>query len=168
MEIADVDAMLVRWRDSAGADWQAIFRNRLEAHGRAFGKESNPLDAWDALLLARALGEAPPQWTMDYLARCAAGIYDLRAESFAGKVVKPAEIGRALDMVSTGAGTKFPGSNEFDWIAIAMQVRAARKAGHKKNSAWERVATANHISKSKVREAWLRLEAECPEISLKK
>ena len=167
-QIADVDAMLARWRAGAGADWQAAFRGRLEAHGRAFRGQENPLDAWAAILLARALDEAPPAWTMDYLATCAAGIYDLRAKSTAGKSIEPAMIGRALGMVSDGRGTAFPRVDAFDWIAIAVQVRDAIKAGINKNSAWDSVATANRISKSKVREAWLRLEAQCPEISLKK
>ncbi len=163
-QVADVDAMLTRWRDSAGADWRAIFRGRIEAHGRAFGKEGNPLDAWDVTLLSRALGEAPPQWAMDYLATCAAGIYDLRAESFAGRSIKPAMIGRALGMVSGGAGTAFPGIDAWGWLALGMQVRDALKAGGGRDFVWENVAEANGISKSKVRDAWKRFEAECPEL----
>ena len=164
VQVADVDAMLARWRDGAGADWRAIFRVRLEMHGRAFKAKGNPLDAWDAVLLARTLGEAPPQWALDYLATAAAGIYDLRAESFAGKVVTPGEIGRALGMVSGGAGTAFPGVDAWGWLALGMQVRDALKAGGGPDFVWENVAEANGISKSKVRDAWKRFETECPEL----
>lgn len=164
IQVSDVDAMLARWRDGAGADWRATFRGRLEAHGRAFKAKGSPLDAWDVILLARALGEAPPQWAMNYLATCAAGIYDLRAESFAGKSIKPAEIGRALGMVSGGAGTVFPGIDAWGWLALGTQVRDALKAGGGLDFVWENVAEANGISKSKVRDAWKRFEAECPEL----
>ena len=221
-KVADVDAILARWRDGAGADWRATFRGRLEAHERAFEKEGNPLDAWDAVLLARALGEAPPQWAMDYLATCAAGFYDLRAgqvdflphtvnqtiqtgwgifsegqgtdwvvdpsaekqaqkpkdgrdwqrgfkvsvfsESIAGKPIKPGEIGRVLGMVSDGAGTAFPGVDAWGWIALGTQVRDLKKTGCDETSAIALVAENNDISESKAREAWKRLEAECPEL----
>ena len=164
IQVADVDAMLARWRHGAGEDWRAIFRGRLEAHGRAFKKSANPLDCWDAILLARALGETPPHWAMDYLATCAAGIYDLRAESFAGKAVTPARIGRALDMVTKGPGTAFPGAVAFDWLAIAGQVRDAIEAGDQETYAIEAVAKMNSIGKSNARKAWKRLQAECPEL----
>ena len=162
-QIADVDAMLARWRDSAGADWQAAFRGRLEAHGRAFREHGNPLDAWTAILLARALGEAPPQWTLDYLAMSATNIYDLQFESMAGNVIKPAEIAWALDMVTHGPGTAFLAPKAFDWIAIGMQVRNAMKAGVEKTSALVQVADANDISQSKALTDWKRFEAEYPE-----
>ena len=164
IRVADVDAMLARWRAGAGADWQAIFRGRLEAHGRAFRKDGNPLDAWDAILVARALDEAPPQWAMDYLATCAAGIYGLRAESFAGKSVKPAMIGRALGMVSRGAGTAFPGTEAFEWLAIGTQIRDAIKVGDKEYLAIKAVAEIEDISQSKARDAWKRFQAECPDL----
>ncbi len=160
IQVADVDAMLALWRDGAGADWRAIFRGRLEAHGRAFRGQENPLDAWDAILLARALGEAPPTWAMDYLATCAAGIYDLRADSIAEKSIKPAMIGRALGMVSRGAGTAFPGADGWDWLAVAGQIRDAIKAGNKETFAIEYVAQANDIGKSKARDAWKRFQTE--------
>ena len=163
-QVADVDAMLARWRDMAGADWRAIFRVRLEMHGRFFKAKGDPLDAWDAILWARALGEAPPQWALDYLATCAAGIYNLRAESFAGKIIKPAMISRALGMVSRGAGTAFPGTKSFEWLAIGMQVSNAKKGGNKESLAIRRVAEINGISESKARVAWKRFEAECPEL----
>lgn len=163
-QVADVDAMLARWRDGAGSDWRAIFRVRLEMHGRAFKAKGNPLDAWDAILWARALGEAPPQWVLDYLATAAAGIYDLRFESSAGKVVTPGEIGRALGMVSTSPGTAFPRPGAWDWLAIAVQVRAAIKAGHQETYAIEYVAESNSVSQSKARDAWKRFQAECPEL----
>lgn len=153
--------MLARWRDGAGTDWRAIFRGRLDAHGRAFRGQGNPLDAWDALLLAHALDETPPQWAMDYLATCATRIYGLRAESFAGKSIKPAMIGQALGMVSKGRGTAFPGVDAFDWIAIAVQVRDVIKAGDKEYFAIEAVAKNNEISKSKAREDWKRFQTAC-------
>ena len=163
-QIADVDAMLARWRDGAGSDWRAIFRGRLEAHGRAFRKDGTALDAWDAILLARALDETPPPWAMGYLAACAAGIYDLRAESFAGKSIKPAMIGRALGMVTHGAGTAFPRADAWDWLAIAVQIGDAIEAGVKEDFATEYVAKDNGIGKSKARDAWKRLQTECPEL----
>lgn len=164
IQVVDVDAMLARWRDLAGADWQAIFRGRLEAHGRAFRGQGNPLDAWDAILLARALGEAPPAWAMDYLATCADGFHELRAKSIAGKSINPAKIARALGMVKLGAGTAFPGVNAWKWLAIAVQIREAIKAGDKEYIAIENVAKDNDISQSKARDAWKRFQEECPEL----
>ncbi len=160
----DVDAMLTRWRQMAGADWEAIFRKRLDVHGRHFEAEGDPLDAWDALLLARALDEPPPQWALDYFARSAARILDLRAESMQGKTVKPAMIGRALGMVSDGARTAFPVPGAFDWLAVAVQIRDAIGVGTKEYLAIENAAKDNDISKSKARNAWKCFQATCPEL----
>ena len=91
-------------RDGVGADWRAIFRGRLEAHGRALG------------------------------------------------------------MVTHGAGTAFPGADASHWLAISGQIRDAIKAGEKPDSAWETVAAANGISESKARDAWIRFQAACPEL----
>ena len=167
MPPVDVDAMLARWRESAGADWEAIFRKRIDALGRHFeGKgEGDPLYAWEALLFARALGEAPPQWMLDYFAISAARILDLRAESMQGKTVKPAMIGRAIGMVSQGAGTAFPGEKEFDWIAYAFQVRGAIRGGNHETLAIQLVADTQGVADSVVRKAWKRLQLECPELS---
>ena len=157
--------MLALWREKAGADWKTTFRQRLETHGRHFEAEGNPLDAWDALLLARALGEAPPQWALDYLAISAAGIFALRADSMMkGKKVKPAMIGRALGMVSRGAGKAFPGQNHFEWVAIAVQIREAIKAGRQETYAIGGVAEDNGISESTARAAWKRFQASCPDL----
>ena len=164
LQVADVDAWLVRWRDHAGADWQAIFRHRLEIHGQAFAGRSDPLDAWAAILLSRVLGEAPPGWVMDYLATSAANIHELQTESFNDKTITPAMIGRAFGMVSGGAGTAFLGPKACDWVAVAIQVRDAIKAGDKKDFATEIVAAANGVSKSTADKYWKRFQAECPEL----
>ncbi len=160
IQVAAVDAMLARWRADEGADWQTTFWSLLEAHGGAFRRDGNPLDAWDAILLARALGEALPQWAMDYLATCAAGIHDLRVESRAGKSIKPAMIARALGMVSRGRGTVFPGAHESDWLDIGLQIHTAIEAGDKETFAIEYVAQANDIGKSKARDAWKRFQTD--------
>ncbi len=165
MPPVDVDAMLARWREMAGADWEAIFRKRIDALGRHFEAEGDPLDAWETVLWARALGEAPPQWALDYFAVSAARIYHLRAESMQGKTVKPAIIGRALGMVSQGAGTAFPSEKEFDWIAYAFQVRGAIRGGNYETLAIQLVADTNGVADSVVRKAWKRLQLECPELS---
>lgn len=161
MPPVDVDALLARWREKAGADWKAVIRKRLELHGRLFEVGGDPLEAWEALLWARALGEAPPQWALDYFAISAARILDLRAESMQGKTVKPAMIGRALGMVSDGARTAFPAPGAFDWLAIAGQIRSAIGAGMKEYLAIEAVANYNEISKSKARDAWKRFQSTC-------
>lgn len=156
--------MLTRWREMAGADWEASFRKRLDALGRHFEAEGDPLNAWEALLWARALGEAPPQWALDYLAISAARIYDLRAESMQSETVKPAMIGRALGLVSDGAGTVFPAPGEWDWLAVAVQIRSAIGAGMKEYLAIENVAKVHAISESKARNAWKHFQATCSEL----
>ena len=164
MPPVDVDALLARWREKAGADWKTIFRKRLDLLGRLFEVGGDPLNAWEALLFARALGEAPPQWALDYFAICAARILDLRAESMQGKTVKPAMIGRALGMVSDGAGTAFPAPGAFDWLAVGGQIRGAIKAGMKEYLAIESVAKVNAISEKKARDAWKRFQATSPKL----
>ncbi len=164
MPPVDVDAMLARWREMAGADWEAIFRKRIDALGRHFEAEGDPLDAWETVLWARALGEAPPQWALDYFAVSAARIYDLRAESMQGKTVKPAMIGRALGMVSGGARTAFPAPGDFDWLAVAVEIRDAIGAGMKEYLAIRSAAKVYAISESKARNAWKRFQATCPEL----
>ncbi len=164
VDVDGVDAMLARWREMAGADWEAIFRKRLGALGRHFEGERDPLDAWEALLFACALGEAPPQWALDYLTISAARILDLRAQSMQGNTVKPAMIGRALGMVADGAGTAFPAPGAYDWIAVALQIRSAIGAGMKEYLAIENVAKVHDISESKAGNAWKRFQATCPEL----
>ncbi len=160
IQVAAVDAMLERWCADEEADWRATSFSLPEARGGAFRRDGNPLDAWDAILLARAHGEALPQWVMDYLATCAAGIHDLRVESRAGKSIKPAMIARALGMVSRGRGTVFPGADESDWLAIGLQIHTAIEAGNKETYAIEYVAQANDIGKSKARDAWKRFQTD--------
>ncbi len=156
-------AMLARWCADKEADWWATSFSLPEARGGAFRRDGSPLDAWDAILLARAHGEALPQWVMDYLATCAAGIHDLRVESRAGKSIKPAMIARALGMVSRGRGTVFPGAHESDWFLIGLDIQIAIEAGNKETFAIEYVAQANGIGKSKARNAWKRLQTDCHE-----
>ncbi len=153
-------AMLARWCADEEADWQATSFSLPEARGGAFRRDGNPLDAWDAILLARARGDTLPQWVMDYLATCAAGIHDLRVESRAGKATKPAMIARALGMVSRGPGTVFPDAHEWDWLAIGLQIYDAIEAGDKETFAIEYVAQANGIGKSKARDAWKRFQTD--------
>ena len=165
MPPVDVDAMLARWREIAGADWEAIFRNHIDILGRNFEGDSDPLDAWEVFLWARALGEAPPQWALDYFAITAARILDLRTESTQGKTVKPAMIARALGMVSDGAGTAFPDEKEFNWIAYAWGVRSAIQGGSYETLAIQDVADLHGVSASVVRKAWKRFQLDCPEFS---
>ena len=160
IQVAVVDAMLARWCADEEADWRATSFSLPEARGGAFRRDGNPLDAWDAILLARAHGEALPQWVMDYLATCAAGIHDLRVESRAGKSIKPAMIARALGMVSRGRGTVFPGADESDWFDIGLQIHTEIEAGNKETFAIEYVAQANDIGKSKARDAWKRFQTD--------
>ena len=164
-EIRDVDALLARWREIAGADWEVSFRKTIDVLGRHFEGKGDPLDAWEALLYARELGEAPPQWALDYLAISAARILHLRDESIQGKTIEPAMIGRAIGLVSDGAGTAVPDEKEFNWVAYAWAVRSAIQGGSRETLAIQDVAEFNGVADSVVRKAWKRFQLDCPEFS---
>ncbi len=108
IKLRDVEAMLARWRKGAGAEWQDIFRRRMEMHRRSYEGGGNPLDAWSALLLAYALGEPPPAWVMDYLAACATRLHDMTHAALQGDKFEPNDIAHAVGLVTSGPGTAFP------------------------------------------------------------
>ncbi len=125
----DVEAMLARWRKGAGAEWRQIFQFRMEVHGQTYAADGNPREAWNALLLAYALGEPTPAWAMEYFAVCATGLHEMAHAASRGEKFEPKDSAHAVGMVSKGRGTVFPGEDEFDWLALAWAVRERIKRG---------------------------------------
>ena len=160
----DVDAMLERWRSGAGKNWEAVFRARMGIHERRYQSKASPLDAWTAILLARALSEPAPEWVADYLAACAMMFHNLTITSSQGDSIKPEMVARATGMITKGAGTIFPGADEFDWLAMALSMRDHLAIGDKQKYAKIYVADEFGVSPSTALRAWKRLKTECPEL----
>ena len=156
--------MSFQWRQAAGPGWKKTFRQRIELHRQLYEGGGNPLQAWSALLYARALGEQPPAWVMEYLAGCAAAFHNLQHASSEGKKIKPNDIAHAVGMVSKGAGTVFPNQDDFDGIMMAVQVQDCIDNGLQQAYTIANVAEDWGITKSTVRRAWKRTQARYPEL----
>ena len=73
-------------------------------------------------------------------------------------------IGRAIGLVSDGARTAFPAPGDWDWLAVAVEIRDAIGGGMKEYLAIENAAKVYDISKSKARNAWKRFQDTRPEL----
>ena len=133
----DIESLRDRLRALAGSNWRAIYKRRLEIHKKRYQAHGNPLDAWEAILWSYVIDEPPPPWCMDYFVGGAVGLQRLADESRDGQTPNPADIPSTLDFVSKGAGTAFPKLGEWNWLALAMNVREAIVSGDKKYIAIE-------------------------------
>ena len=97
--------------------------------------------------------------------RCASGIWELWHDSLSGKKIDHAMIAKALDVVGKrGKGNAFSAYGSPIWMFLADMVGLYMREGDKESFAIEDVAKRYDSTKSTVRRAWKRFQAEYPEL----
>lgn len=135
-------------------------------HHQAYLGRENPLDAWNAVVLAGALEEPVPEWAMDYLVTCASGFQDMECVSSQdGEKPSHKDIAKILGMGSTKI---FADSSIWDWVTQAIEVRDYIACGDQETYAIQHVAEIEQVSKSTIRRAWKKLQKEHPKLAGKK
>jgi hypothetical protein len=140
---------------------RAFLDRTLAASKVAYETTKNPFEVWDAYRMARLMRHHPPGWVMDYLDEAMQRIWNL--------VVYPEEvkdlnrsIAEAFGMASSGRGRGSVLSDFRDrrWMFLGATVAQYIRQGDKETIAIEDVARINGTSKSTVRRAWKRWQAD--------
>ena len=104
----------------------------IEHQRGLFERNGNPLCAWLAYLHAREADVAIPPWVLEYLDRCASGIWELWHDSLSGKKIDHAMIAKALDVVGKrGKGNAFSAYGSPTWMFLAEMVGLYMREGDK-------------------------------------
>jgi hypothetical protein len=151
---------------------------RVQAYGESalreleadFGRDGNPVHAWEALAVARRYGIDPPDWVEDFLTDAADRILEIRDEVADGRPVnrESERVGKALGFGKDGPGQGgwFKHSTMLerdrtiyfkviDWLEEEQARHPDRRP--KRTSAYREVATAIDLDSSTVQRAYVRI-----------
>lgn len=156
---------------AAGFDgYDPLSVERIQAYGESvmreleadFGRDGNPVHAWEALTVARRYGIDPPVWVDDFLTDAADRILEIREEVAGGRPVKreAERVGKALGFGNDGPGQggwfKHATMLERD-RTIYFEVNDKLRTGIKLDFAYDEVAKASSMSRSTIVRAFLRI-----------
>jgi hypothetical protein len=156
---------------AAGFDGYDPFNvKRVQAYGESvlreleddFGRDGNPVHAWEAFAVARRYGIDRPEWVEDFLTDVADRILEIRDEVADGKPTKreAQRVGKALGFGKDGPGQggwfKHATMLERD-RTIYFEVGDKVQAGGKLDFAYDDVAKAWKVSRSTIVRAYLRI-----------
>ena len=138
-----------------------IYQESLERLGVEYEKNRNPLYAWTAYRAARENGYPVPDWALEYLEEAAEEICILRHRRGG---VSHTDIAKAVKLAGTpGKKNAFSSYRNEIWRLHAKTVSSNMVEGDKETYAIEGAAKQLGVSKSTVRRAWKRYQAENPE-----
>jgi hypothetical protein len=143
---------------------------RVQAYGESvlreleadFGRDSNPVHAWEALAVARRYGIDPPHWVKHFLFDAADRILEIRDEVAGGRPVnrESERVGKALGFGKDGPGQggwfKHATMLERD-RTIYFEISDKLVTGMKLDFAYDEVAKASSVSRSTIVRAYLRI-----------
>ncbi len=138
-----------------------IYKESLEHLGVEYEKNRNPLYAWSAYRSARENGCPVPDWALECLDEAAEEIYIL---TYRRGRVSNTDIAKAVKLAGTPGGKNaFSSYRNEIWKLLAKTVSSNMVEGDKETYAIEGAAKQLGVSKSTVRRAWKRYQAENPE-----
>ena len=136
----------------------------IDHQQKQFERNGNPLCAWLAYLHAREADAAIPAWVLEYLDRCASGMWLLWNQARGGKNIDNTMVAKVIDVAGQrGTGNAFSTFASAKWMFLAETVGDYIRQGDAETYAIEDVAKKNSVSVSTVRRAWKRYQAEYPE-----
>jgi hypothetical protein len=144
------------------AQVQAYGESALRELEADFGRDGNPIHAWEALAVARRYGIDSPDWVEDFLTDVADRILEIRDEVAGGKPVK-----RESERVGKALGFGKDGPGQGGWFKHATMLERDRtiyfevgdrvQAGVKLDFAYDEVAKVLNVSRSTIVRAYLRI-----------
>ena len=142
-----------------------IFVQSFETLRGKYEKYRNPLYAWVAYLGARENGNPVPAWVLEYLDEAAEEICVLAdSGGLMHRKITHTDIAKAIKLAGMqGKGNPFSSYENDRWMAISETVGSNMAQGDKEIYAIEAAAKRWRVSKSTVRRAWKRYQAENPE-----